>query len=164
MLDPFAGAGTTLVEAQMCGLSAVGYEPHPFFAEMARAKLATDLTCDDLGDSLEQILLGGVAIGTDPWGGVVGDATDARAKLLPEKSLAQLGIRPIAVRGNRAASAAYVQALTAQRCSNQPLAHRQMASIRRRRLRSVRAMLRRRSRQYARWSAPTGRFSGRRRF
>ena len=39
VLDPFAGAGTTLVEAQLAGLPATGYEPHPFFAEMARAKL-----------------------------------------------------------------------------------------------------------------------------
>ncbi len=99
VLDPFAGAGTTLVEAQMCGLSAVGYEPHPFFAEMARAKLATDLTCDDL-DSLEQILLGGVAIGTDPWGGVVGDATDVLGKASSREIAGSAGIRPIAVRGN----------------------------------------------------------------
>jgi hypothetical protein len=94
VLDPFAGAGTTLVEAQMCGLPAVGYEPHPFFAEMARAKLATDLTCDDL-DSLEQVLLGGVAIGANP--GAVWSETPLTflVKLLPEKSLAQLASVPL---------------------------------------------------------------------
>lgn len=39
VLDPFAGSGTTLLAAARAGAAAVGYESHPFVAEIARAKL-----------------------------------------------------------------------------------------------------------------------------
>jgi len=38
LLDPFAGCGTAPVAARLLGLSAVGYEPHPFFAAISEAK------------------------------------------------------------------------------------------------------------------------------
>ncbi|MGC8836887.1 MAG: DNA modification methylase, partial [Anaerolineae bacterium] len=40
LLDPFAGAGTTLVEGERCGVPALGIEAHPFVCRIARAKLA----------------------------------------------------------------------------------------------------------------------------
>ena len=39
ILDPFAGAGTTLLAAEKRGGSAYGVEAHPFVARVARAKL-----------------------------------------------------------------------------------------------------------------------------
>jgi len=39
LLDPFAGCGTALIGALQHGLNAVGYEPHPVFLRIARAKL-----------------------------------------------------------------------------------------------------------------------------
>jgi DNA modification methylase len=39
LLDPFAGCGTALVGALEHGLTAVGYESHPVFSRIARAKL-----------------------------------------------------------------------------------------------------------------------------
>lgn len=43
ILDPFAGCGTTLVEANILGISSIGFEPHPFLADMCRAKLLCDV-------------------------------------------------------------------------------------------------------------------------
>lgn len=40
LLDPFAGAGTTLIEGERCGVPALGIEAHPFVCRIARAKLA----------------------------------------------------------------------------------------------------------------------------
>lgn len=39
MLDPFAGSGTSLLEAERCGVESIGMEAHPFVARVARAKL-----------------------------------------------------------------------------------------------------------------------------
>jgi hypothetical protein len=38
VLDPFAGSGTVLVEAQRAGVAAFGLESHPFVARVARIK------------------------------------------------------------------------------------------------------------------------------
>ncbi len=39
VLDPFAGSGTVLVEAQEKGVAAIGVESHPFVARVARVKI-----------------------------------------------------------------------------------------------------------------------------
>ncbi len=39
LLDPFAGCGTAPLEAVAQGIDAVGYEAHPFFEKICRAKL-----------------------------------------------------------------------------------------------------------------------------
>ncbi len=39
VLDPFAGSGTSLLEAESCGMEAIGLEAHPFVARIAEAKL-----------------------------------------------------------------------------------------------------------------------------
>jgi hypothetical protein len=39
VFDPFAGSGTTLLEAERAGVAAIGTESHPFVARVARAKL-----------------------------------------------------------------------------------------------------------------------------
>jgi DNA modification methylase len=41
LLDPFAGMGTALLEANLAGLDASGYEAHPFIRDVAEAKLVT---------------------------------------------------------------------------------------------------------------------------
>jgi DNA modification methylase len=38
LLDPFAGCGTAPVTARLLGISAVAYDPHPFFAVISEAK------------------------------------------------------------------------------------------------------------------------------
>ena len=38
LLDPFSGCGTTPLAARLLGVSAVAYEPHPFFAVISEAK------------------------------------------------------------------------------------------------------------------------------
>jgi DNA modification methylase len=40
VLDPFAGSGTVVLEAERAGAEGVGIESHPFVARIARAKLA----------------------------------------------------------------------------------------------------------------------------
>jgi hypothetical protein len=39
LLDPFAGSGTALLEAELSGVEAIGVEAHPFVARIARTKL-----------------------------------------------------------------------------------------------------------------------------
>ena len=48
VLDPFAGCGTAPLAARLLGLSAVGYEPHPFFAAITEAKANSPRYWDDL--------------------------------------------------------------------------------------------------------------------
>src|SRR5262245_8779296 len=39
VLDPFAGSGTVVLEAEQAGVHGIGVEAHPFVARVARAKL-----------------------------------------------------------------------------------------------------------------------------
>lgn len=39
VLDPFAGSGTVLLEAEYCGYHSAGVEAHPFISKVAQAKL-----------------------------------------------------------------------------------------------------------------------------
>jgi DNA modification methylase len=56
VLDPFAGSGTVLVEAENEGVSSLGVESHPFVARIAEAKIRNGFNCDDLRDFGCQIL------------------------------------------------------------------------------------------------------------
>ena len=59
LLDPFAGCGTSLVVAQSLGLRAVGFEPHPFFVRIARAKTDVNPTKARLA-AIEVALIEGI--------------------------------------------------------------------------------------------------------
>lgn len=46
VLDPFAGSGTVLVEAQALDVESLGAEAHPFVARVARVKISQDADSD----------------------------------------------------------------------------------------------------------------------
>ena len=98
LLDPFAGSGTALLSAQIEGVRSIGYEPHPFFAEMARAKLATDLTEHDV-----EAVCGVVKAQLDrpmaPENVWEGKALTFLQKLVPRERLSRLAGCPAAVPG-----------------------------------------------------------------
>jgi len=39
VFDPFAGAGTVLIQSERCGVNSIGIESHPFVAKIAQSKL-----------------------------------------------------------------------------------------------------------------------------
>jgi len=58
LLDPFAGCGTALVVAAERGMRSIGYEPHPVFARIARAKLPSPHSLDELAEVEQAISRG----------------------------------------------------------------------------------------------------------
>jgi|SRR5436853_2051198 len=44
LIDPFAGLSTSLVQASLEGIESIGFEPHPFFHDISRAKIDLNLT------------------------------------------------------------------------------------------------------------------------
>lgn len=48
LLDPFSGCGTAPLAARLLGVSAVAYEPHPFFATISEAKANSPSYWSDL--------------------------------------------------------------------------------------------------------------------
>lgn len=58
LLDPFAGCGTAPLSACQHGGSAVGFEPHPVFARIARAKLLGQATPGRIAQIRDIILTG----------------------------------------------------------------------------------------------------------
>jgi hypothetical protein len=66
VLDPFVGAGTTLLAAEHLGVPSFGIDPHPFVARVARAKLQGA----GVGNRLP---------GHGPGGDQTGDTTGVRA-------------------------------------------------------------------------------------
>jgi hypothetical protein len=56
VLDPFAGSGTVLLEAEACGVQSLGLEAHPFVARVAAAKLHWNEPADDLLSAAEELL------------------------------------------------------------------------------------------------------------
>ncbi|MBI3945659.1 MAG: DNA methylase [Armatimonadetes bacterium] len=65
LLDPFAGCATAPVVACQLGITAVGFEPHPVFLRIARAKLPSPHWIADL-PRIEAALLEGFAHPADP--------------------------------------------------------------------------------------------------
>ncbi len=89
VIDPFAGVCTTLVEAMIRSVPSVGFEPHPFFYDVACAKLNPPTSRSQV-DELELLartvdpIMGRL---TDVW---TEDASTYLAKLIPEDSLRSL--------------------------------------------------------------------------
>ncbi len=55
VLDPFAGAGTTLIEAKLEGHTAIGFEINPLLHFVCKASLEWSLDSDGLRDNLTRI-------------------------------------------------------------------------------------------------------------
>ena len=60
LLDPFSGCGTAPLAARLLGISAVAYEPHPFFARISEAKANSPNYWGDL-PSIRATLVQGIA-------------------------------------------------------------------------------------------------------
>ena len=56
ILDPFAGSGTVLLEAESAGVTGYGIEAHPFVARIARIKLLWRVNTSDFRSSALRIL------------------------------------------------------------------------------------------------------------
>ena len=88
LLDPFAGCGTSLVVAQSLGHRAVGFEPHPFFVRIARAKTESPPTSIRL-QRIEETLLDGIE--APEKAAVLTESAEAfLVKLFEERTLRQL--------------------------------------------------------------------------
>ena len=88
LLDPFAGCGTSLVTAQHLGHRAAGFEPHPFFARITRAKTGAPPTIEQLHE-IEKTLLEGIQA-PDKAFVLSESAAKFLAKLFDEHTLHQL--------------------------------------------------------------------------
>jgi hypothetical protein len=86
LLDPFAGCGTSLVEANLQGIASIGYEAHPFFADMAIAKLSfpNDAVVCDLIESVANKAYKEPTSPEDIW---APDALKFLRKLIPSSEL-----------------------------------------------------------------------------
>ena len=60
LLDPFAGCGTSLVAANARSWNAIGYEAHPVFVRVGRAKACSCSQAEQMVE-IEQILMRGFA-------------------------------------------------------------------------------------------------------
>ncbi len=56
ILDPFCGAGTTVVAAKLTGLNGVGIEVNPFLCFVARTKVRFDYDLPSLKEALETVI------------------------------------------------------------------------------------------------------------
>jgi len=56
VLDPFAGCGTTLLAAQVCKVSGIGFEAHPFVYKIANAKLHWNIEASALLQTSEKLI------------------------------------------------------------------------------------------------------------
>jgi len=56
VLDPFCGSGTTLLAADVCGVTSVGIEAHPFVSRIAAAKLSWSTPIGDLSKQFNRIV------------------------------------------------------------------------------------------------------------
>src|SRR5712692_9337923 len=60
LLDPFAGCATAPLVACRRGMRAIGYEPHPFFCRIGRAKLPPRNALENL-EKIERVLAAGLS-------------------------------------------------------------------------------------------------------
>ena len=88
LLDPFAGCGTSLVVAQSLGHRAVGFEPHPFFVRIARAKTQPPPTATRLR-AIEAALIDGIQA-PERAGSLTESAETFLKRLFEEQTLRQL--------------------------------------------------------------------------
>jgi hypothetical protein len=56
LLDPFAGCGTSLVEAKYCGVNSVGIEAHPFVYWVAKTKCFWEYDMEKLRQQIQKLL------------------------------------------------------------------------------------------------------------
>lgn len=88
LLDPFVGCGTAIVAAQSLGHRAVGFEPHPFFVRIARAKTA-EFPSETQLNEIEVALIDGIHAPVHT-GYLAGPAEVFLCKLFEEQTLRQL--------------------------------------------------------------------------
>ncbi len=88
LLDPFAGCATAPLVACQRGIRAIGYEPHPFFFRIARAKFPAPDSLRQL-EGIERVLQGGMRQPRPVSILPEGPGTFLR-KLFPEDSLERL--------------------------------------------------------------------------
>lgn len=118
ILDPFAGCGTTMVEANALGIRSVGFEPHLFLADICRAKLlagADPAWAYEIQALLEDAEPKSVSSAFSPA------AAEFLQKLVPSASLEILaGAREICLRlrGNKALLARLVVSKVLDLCSH----------------------------------------------
>jgi hypothetical protein len=87
-LDPFAGCATSLLVARQRRMRAIGFEPHPFFFRIARAKLPSADAIHQL-DEIERVLEKGF-LTPCPASRLPETPAMFLRKLIPENSLESL--------------------------------------------------------------------------
>ena len=88
VLDPFSGCGTTLVEANLAGISSFGFEAHLFLCHMCESKLLVDADPRIVEQIFEEI--SGLHIDVAAFEPYSSDALIYLKKLVPEESLSFL--------------------------------------------------------------------------
>lgn len=88
ILDPFAGCGTTLAESNLHGVASVGFEAHPFFAQICEAKLAFGSDPSIIKDIFDDLVC--VEASDEELGTYTESANKFLNKLLPLHSLLRL--------------------------------------------------------------------------
>ncbi len=88
VLDPFAGCATSLLVASHRGFPSAGFEPHPFFARIARGKLTHAKSTGEF-ERISQVIKAGL-LQPKPVGMLGSTPATYLLKLFPETSLQSL--------------------------------------------------------------------------
>ncbi len=94
LLDPFAGTGTSLIQAQVDGLQSVGYEVQPFFAEIARAKCHVGYEAHHI-EAVKSMVYRSIEEQREPDSVWSVKQLEYLRKLVPEESLSFLSLCPV---------------------------------------------------------------------